>query len=63
LTGSTRRSGGWLPLRETDLRVDMHAFDLGYGSEPFATLCRDHPGVETHRALVITVPRRARPWL
>jgi hypothetical protein len=52
-----------VPLRETDLRVDMHAFDLGYGSEPFATLCRDHPGVETHRALVITVPRRARPWL
>jgi hypothetical protein len=52
-----------VPLRETDLGVDTHAFDPTYGSESFATLCRDYPGVETHPAIVITVPRGARPWL
>jgi hypothetical protein len=29
---------------------DMHAFDPGYGAEPFATLCRDYPGDESYPA-------------
>jgi hypothetical protein len=35
-------------LGETELGVAMRAFDPGYGSEPFATLCRDYPGEETY---------------
>jgi uracil-DNA glycosylase len=32
----------------TATEVTMRDFDPGYGSEPFATLCRDYPGPETY---------------
>jgi hypothetical protein len=38
-----------VPLRETELRVDMNAFDLTYGSKTFAMIYPDYPGIETYR--------------
>jgi uracil-DNA glycosylase len=48
LARSTLRSSGGVSLDETKLGVEMRAFDPGYGSEPFAALCRDYPGEETY---------------